>query len=234
LCLERGRASSIWTCIFVCDIISLTIRRIQCLLALVVPPSRFTSRVGGGQLSTLGGIAWSHMKSPFTTLAVRRWLFALLVAQTAFVSGCTSVLWNKNTFAHHYQPADPSNLRLFYSKERKDILVQYDELSDTHNKTRPRSYWLGPNTIRVTKAPPNSIPPGFMELYAVAPRNDYLFTLYSGKEQLDPYQLPMYIGASRRVKQILLTPFAVAVDATIAGAVIAVIDAPWILAGLNR
>jgi hypothetical protein len=201
-------------------------------------------------------MAQSHMKSLFPTLSVRRWLFALLVTQTVFVSGCTSALWDKNTFAHHYHPANPANLRLFYSKERKDILVQYDELSDTDNKTRPCCYWLEPNTIRVnrerkphfvsakeseglipipvTEAPPNSIPPGFMELYAVARRDDDVFTLYSGKEQLDPYQLPTYIGASRRVKQILLTPFAVEFDATIIGAVIGYYAAPQILASLNR
>jgi len=198
----------------------------------------------------------SLMKSVFRTFGVSQWLFALLVAQTVFVSGCTSALWDKNTFAHHYQPAAPANLRLFYSKERNDILVQYDESSDTDDKTRPRCYWLWPNTMRVnrerkphfvsakkseglipipvTEAPSNSLPPGSLELYAVAPRGDNLFTLYSGKEQLDPYQLPTYIGVSRRVKQVLLTPLAVGVDATIIGAASAYYSAPWIFAGLSR
>jgi hypothetical protein len=43
---------------------------------------------------------------------------------------------------------------------------------------------------------------------------------YSGKEQLEAYKLPTYVGGSQTVKQIMLTPFAVAVDATIVGAVI--------------
>jgi hypothetical protein len=73
-----------------------------------------------------------------------------------------------------------------------------------------------------------------MGLYAVAPHDDTFFTLYSGKDQLEPYKLPKYIGASRRVGQVLLTPFAVGVDATIVGAVIGYIAAPGIFAGLSH
>lgn len=196
------------------------------------------------------------MKSPFPTLSVRLWLFVSLATQTVFVSGCTSALWDKDTFAHHYRPANPTNLRLFYSRDRNYILVQYDESTDTDNKSRPRCYWLEPNTLRVnrerkphfmspsetkglipipvTEAAPNPTQPAFMELYAVARRDDDFFTLYSGKEQLDPYKLPTYIGASRRVKQVLLTPFAVGVDATIVGAVVGYYSAPEIFANLSR
>jgi hypothetical protein len=191
-----------------------------------------------------------------SSLQVRPWLFVLLVAQTVLVSGCTSALWDKETFAHHYRPAASANLRLFYSEERRDILVQYDESSDTGNKTRPRCYWLEPNTPRVnrerkphfaspkeseglipipvTEGSTNASPPGLMDLYAVARRDDDFFTLYSSKGPLDPYKLPAYVGASRRVKQVLLTPAALGIDATIVGAVIGYYSAPGILAGLNR
>jgi hypothetical protein len=204
----------------------------------------------------LGDKARNHIKALSLALVFSRWLFVLLVTQTVFVSGCTSALWDKNTFAHYYRPADPNNLRLFCSKERKDILVQYDESSETDNGTRPRYYWLEPNTIRinaerkphfasakaieglipipVTETPSSYIPTGLIELYAVARYDDYVFTLYAGMEQLDPYQLPRYIGASRRVKQVLLTPFAVAVDATIIGAVVCYEAAPSLGYYLNR
>jgi hypothetical protein len=73
-----------------------------------------------------------------------------------------------------------------------------------------------------------------MELCAVARPYDNCFTLYSGREQLEAYKLPTYVGGSHTVKQVLLTPFAVAVDATIVGAIIGYYSAPGIFASLSR
>jgi hypothetical protein len=134
--------------------------------------------------------------------------------------------------------------------------VQYDESKDADSKIRPRCYWLEPNALRVSRdRKPHFVSaratrgltpitvagvvvqptqPGFGELYAVARYDDGFFTLYSGKELLDPYKLPRYTGASQRVKQVLLTPFAVGVDATIIGAVFGYYSAPQIFAGLSR
>jgi hypothetical protein len=180
----------------------------------------------------------------------------LLAAQVVFVSGCTSALWDKETFAHHYRPSDPVNLHLFYSKERRDVLVQYDESKDYGAHSWTRCYWLEPNTLRVnedrkphfvsTKTAEALHPlavgelaapaaqPASMELCAVARPFDNSFTLYSGKEQLESYKLPTYVGGSQTVKQVLLTPFAVAVDATIIGAIIGYHSAPGIFASLSR
>ena len=57
---------------------------------------------------------------------------------------------------------------------------------------------------------------------------------YSGKEKLEAYKLPTYVGGSQTAKRVLLTPFAVALDATIVGAVIGYCAAPGIFAGLSR
>jgi hypothetical protein len=200
------------------------------------------------------------MKAFLPLLTARPRLFVFMAAQMVFVSGCTSALWDKETFAHHYRPADPVALHLFYSEERRDLLVQYDESKDAGAKIQSRCYWLQPNTMRVngdrkphfvsgraTKglvpiavrevaAPPAQ--PKLMELYAVARHGDDFFTLYSGKEPLDPYKLPTYVGGSRRVKQVLLTPFAVGADATIIGAVVGAVvaynSAPGVFADLSR
>jgi hypothetical protein len=194
------------------------------------------------------------MKSPPSSISGRSWLFVLLVAQTVLFSGCTTALWDKETFARHYRPADPINLHLFYSMERKDILVQYDESGSWDDKIRPRCYWLEPNMLRVNRerkphfvssgitkvlipipviqAAASPAQPCFMGLYAVAPHDGDYFTLYSPKEQLEQYKLPAYIGSSRRVKQVFLTPFAVGVDTTIIGAVIGYSAAPGMFAGL--
>lgn len=183
-------------------------------------------------------------------------VFILLATQVVLLSGCTSALWDKETFAHHYRPADPVNLHLFYSKERRDILVQYDESKDSGTQSRSRYYWLEPNTLRVnrnqkphfvsTKAAIGLLPvavgeaatppaqPASVELRAVARPYANCFTLYSGEEKLEPYKLPTYVGGSQRVKQVMLTPFTVAIDATIVGAIIGYYSAPGIFAGLSR
>ncbi len=186
-----------------------------------------------------------------------RWqVFVLLAAQVVLASGCTAALWDKETFAHHYRPADPVNLHLFYSKQRRDVLVQYDESKDSGSQAWSRCYWLEPNTLRVnedrkplfvsTKTAKGLLPlavdevaapaaqPASMELCAVARPYDNCFTLYSGREQLEAYKLPTYVGGSHTVKQVLLTPFAVAVDATIVGAIIGYYSAPGIFASLSR
>lgn len=183
--------------------------------------------------------------------------FLLLLAPILLVSGCTTALWDKSTFAHYYRPADSSNLRLFYSNDRKDVLVQYDERQDSDDHIRSRCYWLDRNNanmsqkqkpafvspesagnlvpIPVQEGTTNSPTDGLHGLYAVARREDDFFILYSGREELDRYHLPVYSGdSSQRVKQVLLTPFAVAVDATIVGAVVGYYAAPSILSGLNR
>jgi hypothetical protein len=173
-----------------------------------------------------------------------------------FVSGCTSALWNQDTFAHHYRPAIPANLRLSYSNERQDILVQYSESRDGETNTRLRFYWLEPNMQRVSRdrkphfvsekatggltpipvtvAAPHPTDARPAQLSAVACGDDDFFTLYSGAEKLEPYRLPVYAGSSQRVKQVLLTPFAVGIDATIIGAVMSYYASPWLLASLNR
>jgi hypothetical protein len=172
------------------------------------------------------------------------------------LSGCTGVLWDKNTFASYYRPAQPNNLALFYSGERKDILVRYDEFWEGGTNTRPRCYWLDPNTVRINnQEKPHFVSPieaqgltpipvletritpapaSLQGLYAVARHDDDYFILWSKDEELNPYKLPRYKGSSQTVKQVLLTPGAVAVDLTIIGAVAAVYYSPYILAGYSH
>ncbi len=181
------------------------------------------------------------MQPLLKTLTARKCTFASLLLLSVFASGCTSELWDQKTFAHHYQPADPNNLHLFYSEKRQDILVQYDELKDPENTTRSRSYWLGQNMLRenpdrephfvsakknrgLTPIPISEVPPtnnlsDSLKFYAVARRGDGFFTLYSGNGPPDPYELPKYKDPTQRVKQIALTPLTVGVDATVFGTI---------------
>jgi hypothetical protein len=171
-----------------------------------------------------------------------------------FLGGCTSALWKQETFARRFQPANPVNLELFYSESRKDILVAYDETTDKDTKVERRQYWLERDNITVNrerkphfvsaraaeglkKIPVEEEAPagtaGKEDLVVVARQDDDFFTLYSGGEKLDPYKLPAYPDPSRRAKQVLLTPLAVTLDATIIGAVMGAYWSPYMLASLN-
>ena len=187
---------------------------------------------------------------------INLWFLSLWVSQAVLITGCTSALWDKNTFAHYYRPASPPNLHLFYSNDHKDILVQYDERVDTDIQIHPRFYWLEPNNSRleyqrkprfvsakqvqglvpipVTGGQLDPPPLGADGLYAVTRRDGDLFTLYLQEKRLERYKLPSYIGASQTLKQVLLTPFAVVIDATIVGAVLAYYWGPQMLSALNR
>jgi len=207
-------------------------------------------------VSDLGREAFSNLKTLFLLSIRQLLLLALLAITAALASGCTSALWDKETFAQHYRPAFPANLRLAYSDQRRDILVQYSESHVGYTNIRTRCYWLEPNIPRVNRNqkprfvsgsatngltpiplsedPPNPVDSGPIKLYVMARRGDDFFTLYSNKEKLDPYKLPVYTGPSQRVKQVLLTPFAAVVDVTIFGAIISYYAAPSILADLVR
>ena len=197
-----------------------------------------------------------YMNAAFPWAGSRSWWIVLLSTALLPICGCTSALWDKKTFAHYYRPTAPANLHLYYSQQRKDILVQYDESEAGDTNCRPRCYWLEPNAERIGhQSKPHFVggrmtggltpipvieavaPPaqgGFKQLYAVAGRDDEFFTLYCGAERLDPYQLPQYIGSSQKITQVLLTPFTLVIDATIVGAVIGYYSAPQIFASWNR
>ncbi len=173
--------------------------------------------------------------------------FVLLAAQAGLWGGCaTSLVWQEDQFARHHEPASPPNLRLFYSSQTRDVLVEYVDLRDSDAATKRRAFWLEPNAERlsahrrphfVSPAKDKGLlpiklraePPGIKEtsspedLCAVASTDGCSFTLYGGNKALGDYNLPKYEDASGRVKQVLLTPPALVVDATIVGGVVAAI-----------
>ena len=175
-------------------------------------------------------------------------LLLLLVCQVVLLSGCTSALWENDRFARCHWPANPPNLRLFYSEPARDVLAEYDEASEGTSNVQRRAYWLEPNAVAVmsgrqprfvslTKAPDlvavpvtdnlaGHPPSAYRGLYAAVSTNGQSFSLCLSEKEPTPYDLPVYYaGSGQRVKQVLLTPFTVAIDATIVGAVLAVVVA---------
>src|SRR5215475_9823664 len=92
----------------------------------------------------LRGLKSDHMKRNF-------FLLLLLVLQAPLWAGCTAMLWERSTFSNYYHAAGPPNLQLYYSDERNDLLVQYNESRNKEKKVRTRYYWLEPN-VKLTGA----------------------------------------------------------------------------------
>src|SRR5437899_6906912 len=151
----------------------------------------------------------------------------LLVVQLPLLTGCTAVLWERSTFSTYYHAANPANLQVYYSDERKDLLVQYDEAGNKEKTVCTRYYWLQPN-LKLTEqgrkpnfAPPpvslddkqllpqtpiafNPAPPGLKGLYLVCRPDDIRFEVYSGTNQLKSCILPDYDGGQKTALKVLL------------------------------
>ena len=170
-------------------------------------------------------------------------LLVLVILQAPLWTGCTALLWERSTFSTYCHAANPANLQVYYSDERKDLLVQYDEARNKEKTVCTRYYWLQPN-VKLTEQgrkpnfaqPPvslddmqllpqtpiafNPTPPGLKGLYLVCRPNDIRFDVYSGTNQLNSCILPDYDGEQKTALKVLLTPPAVIVDATLIGAAI--------------
>lgn len=171
---------------------------------------------------------------------MRGLFWALLFSLLALVSGCaTHALWEKTSLDAWNEPADDPNLRLFYLKEKDELIVVYDEYSERKESTRTRAYLLnqnarrveerrrpvfvGPNlalhlpevaTSRESSEPVRNHQPTF---YAITTTNSQAFTLYSGDRQIGSYDLPVYNDGKARLVRIALTPLTLTADITIIG-----------------
>ena len=109
-----------------------------------------------------------------------------------------------------------------------------------------RAYWLEPNALAVaagrqprfvsvtntqdlmvvpvTDTLTNPPPSAYQGLYAVVATDNLSFSLCPGQKEPTVYRLPVYFtGSAQRVKQVLLTPFAVATDLTVVDGVVCLI-----------
>jgi len=162
----------------------------------------------------------------------------LLAVSVLLLNGCiTQKLWEQKAFC---EPASPPNLQLSFDRQRKDVLVQYDEISERTYNTRHRAYFLYQNLKRLeNRHKPSFISPvpslmplqilaaeqssGLyldQELYAISATNSASFALYSSGRELGSYDLPVYRDRVQRTEQIALTPVAVTADVVIVGSVV--------------
>ena len=149
----------------------------------------------------------------------------LLIGVGFGLCGCvTGALWEPEALDGFNKPAHEANVQV--SRYENDWLVEYNEVNEDSARVRRRTYALYANEDRVRGQKAPRFVKGTVatsgEVRAVMSDNGQEFTLYDGDTTVGVYALPMYPKPSGRVKQILLTPLTVAVDATIVSACVVV------------
>ncbi len=177
-------------------------------------------------------------------------LLSLLLSgcSTARDYSVTHKVWTNEEWRHFAEPAPDPHLALFETATGNDILVQYDEMSDTSDRIRRRAYLLYPNLERIRERKrPDFVKPAqvngakLIQLldspsstadahptpgnYAATAKGGREFTLHRAGGTEGPYELPDYLKSNRTAVRVLLTPLALAADSVMVGLVASVVAA---------
>ena len=169
-------------------------------------------------------------------MSVRVQFAGLLLISCAGLSGCvTATLWEKQAFDGFNRPASPPNLQVY--KTQDDWLVEYDEANEKNARICRRAYYLNESQTAINAhKPPRFVPTpttgSFVVANALISTDGQQFIVYDGPVNIGTYDFPVYPAPSGRVKQVLLTPGTVVIDAAIvtAGAAV-VLGVLWLQAG---
>lgn len=205
-------------------------------------PASVMRRIAGG------------LGTPWLALAAGL-LLVLTGCSTVEKYSLTYRVWDNGDWRKFSEPAPNPNLALFEATNHADVLVQYDALSEKHSAVKRRAYYLQQNEARITagKKPKwvnltvadgmkpivvlptqgavTNQPPG-LPAFAVVAKEGRAFTLYRPMESEATFDLPVYPETSGTPTRIELTPFAVAGDTVMVGAVAAVVGfLLWVQSG---
>jgi len=168
-------------------------------------------------------------------------LLAVLLAgagggcESAREASFTCKLWDKDVRSYCQPVANPE-LALYEAKPAREVLVEYNALSDRDDQIKRRAYFLEANQKRIAAGKaPQFVDPGLSRnltaipqqvstnTYAIPGTNGWTFTLYRPGREPEVCNLPTYRDDHNTAGRVALTPLAVAGDATILGVVAAVI-----------
>jgi hypothetical protein len=179
-------------------------------------------------------------------LLVASFLLLATGCQTVEDYSLTYRVWDNDSWCKFSDPATNPNLGLFETTNHADALVLYDAFSEKHSRVERHAYYLhlsqarvaaGPKLELVNPSAADGMKPipvlttqgvltnqrsGLPE-YAVVTKNGRGFTLYRPMEPESAFDLPVYPETSGTATRIVLTPFAVAGDTVMVGAVAVVV-----------
>jgi hypothetical protein len=156
-------------------------------------------------------------------------------------SSLTYKLWSGDFAMNHYQPATNANLRVFQSRNGKDLMVEYNEENEKNGKVHPRAYLLLANEHRVElmKRPhfkrvksvnkleeypvltgTDTLESAPATVWAVIDPDKEVFSVYRDGQASGPYYLPTYVDPKSEIERAVLTPPAVVGDVALASAIV--------------
>jgi hypothetical protein len=87
--------------------------------------------------------------------AAKEWT-AVLMAVLLMTSGCetgypslTCAVWKSESLRNFHEPADDPRVAVYVSKQPRDLLVAYDEVSERRNHLRRRAFYAEANLARL-------------------------------------------------------------------------------------
>lgn len=186
-------------------------------------------------------------------MCAKRWISWMLVfCVMPWMTGCDSLtgrLWSSDIGENNYQAAAEPNLKLSQTPDRKDVMVQYDEVRSKDTKIQRRAYLLFANekTVAAGKKPQfitgkavgkmqgfplaisymtNLSMVGDLTLRVILEEDKHHFTLVSNGTEIGAYQLPDYMHHSTWI-QVVLTPATVTGDVIICASVVGIFVLYW-------
>jgi hypothetical protein len=178
------------------------------------------------------------MKADFQKL-VRASRLPIVFCSMLILAGCqtdrdhslTTKLWNDRNRRSIEEPSPQPNLSLFEVTGGKDVVVQYDEMTDQPDLVTRRAYLLNENQKRIAaRKKPVFVKPSStdglkvipvvsteidntpnLEDYAILSKDRLKFTLHRKGMSPQQFDLPVYQEVSGIVKQVTLDPLRVAV-----------------------
>jgi len=166
--------------------------------------------------------------------------FSFLMALLLSCGGCaTGHLWKESRLASFNEPALDPQLEIFEVPPQNDFLAVYNELR-ANDQVRRRAYFLCANKTRtdaarkpqfvqvpdlpslkkVTIFPPGQNVIATRGQAAVRMLGARQFVLQIGEDDVGHFDLPVYKDALSTSEQVLVTPLAVSIDATVVGGAI--------------
>lgn len=166
----------------------------------------------------------------------------LVVVIWSCCSGCvTKRLWEEKEFN---EPSPQPNLQLYYSDQKRDVLVTYDELRESSSSVYRRGYYLNefaktrakhPKPTFVDSRETNNLQqiPVVTKIDTTRPttnsyavlHDDGQFSVTLNGARTGPFELPVYQSGFQQAAQIALTPAAVVADTVIVASVVGAIVA---------
>lgn len=177
--------------------------------------------------------------SKFAGSALRASLLLCLAGCSSGNYGLTHALWTRFDNRKFCMPAPDPRLELRDATSKKEILVIYDELDEKKDAIERRAYYseenrsriqghrqplfvsqtnalmLAPVPVVTTQADTKAARE--LPIYATRAGNRQQFVVYQSGVPQCTNDLPFYPRTSDTATKVILTPFAVAGDATIVG-----------------